>query len=322
MLNKLVSLSEEEELLELMDLCFAKATHIPFRKLLPKLYDPICEPSVHLGAYVEDRLIGSVGLYPVKLLSPYGSLNGICIGGVCVHPDFRGRGYFSQTMDNAIKLAGTMDADILFLSGKRERYNHFGFENAGRRFSFLLERGQFEGRNVRSFEVLPLEPPDKEALGFCLSLYNLRPQHAERDVGSLYKVLRSWNTKPYCVKVGGSLVGYFTLRDDGIVHENEYLEGYEEELFSAILSLTEKAYAETRLGRYNVTKLRGEYSTPAMFKIINKEKVISYLGSAVADSEKWESLGEIEATRKILGDASSNPKGGSMPFYISSMDLG
>ena len=74
----------------------------------------------------------------MTFVSKYHTLKVGCVGAVSTHPEYRNRGYFTSVISKVIKYAKSHDFDLLFLGGNRFRYNHFGFENAGRNKDVVL----------------------------------------------------------------------------------------------------------------------------------------------------------------------------------------
>ena len=104
-----------------------------FYKLLPKLFGKERNPAADTY-FVKDekgRLLACAGLFPLKMRVCGKCYKAYGIGNVAVHPAMRGKGYMKAVMKAATDFAINDGAIMLILSGKRTRYDHFGFEKCG-----------------------------------------------------------------------------------------------------------------------------------------------------------------------------------------------
>ena len=136
---RLVKKDEFKELMSLMNTAFSfQKEEDKFEHILPKLYYPDNKNMIHYGVFIQEKLVASIGLYFMELSNNNATLKVGCVGAVSTHPDYRKNGYFKMLMNKILSYAKKHKFDLLFLGGNRFRYNHFGFENAGRKLVFNI----------------------------------------------------------------------------------------------------------------------------------------------------------------------------------------
>lgn len=120
------------ELMEFLQYCFQSKdpNHDRFEDAFPDLYqDSEGEMSWNLVARHNDKIIGCVGVFPIKLMI-WGDLYEIGgIGGVSTHPEYRQQGVMRELMCQAMMaMENERDYSMAWLSGDRFRYRPWGFE--------------------------------------------------------------------------------------------------------------------------------------------------------------------------------------------------
>ena len=229
---RLVKKDEFEELMQLMNTAFNFNEDIEkFEHILPKLYFNKNKDMIHYGVYVDNKLVASIGLYTMKFISKYHSLKVGCVGAVSTHPDYRNNGYFSLLMPKIIAYAKRHKFDTLFLGGNRFRYNHFGFENAGRKLIVNISQRTKNVLKPQEFVVQKLEKENLEDIQKCLNLYNKELQHVDRTSENFYDHVVTWNCEPYVVKVDDEIVGYYSIKNNSSLFELIY----KKEFFDTVL---------------------------------------------------------------------------------------
>ena len=226
---RLVRKNEFEELMNLMNTAFGFVEEkAKFEHILPKLYFKDNREMIHYGVFENGKLVASVGLYFMTFYSKYGSLKAGCVGAVSTHPDYREKGYFSKTIKKVIGYARRHQFDILFLGGNRFRYNHFGFENAGRKLLVNVSQRTEKLLKTVEFKVEQLDKNNMAEIKSCLQLYKKQQLHCNRTLENFYNHLISWDCLPYVIKVNDKIIGYYVIKEDNYVmelaFENKYLD--------------------------------------------------------------------------------------------------
>ena len=107
-----------------------------------------------LVAVAEDEVIGHVISTKAKIIDPKNLEHEVlCVGPVCVLPDYQKKGIGSKLMNQSIRRARELGFPGMILFGDPEYYHRFGFRNA-------LDYGisTKEGQNFEPFMVLELQP--------------------------------------------------------------------------------------------------------------------------------------------------------------------
>lgn len=322
---KKVSKEEFQTLMSVMNQSFKTSKDSSFEKILPKLYYPTNNNMIHYAVYENQKMVASVGLYPMTLISENKTLNAVCLGGIGTLPEHRLKGYFKALMEKAIDVCKNSNYDLIFLNGKRQRYNNFGFENAGRKMVVTLSYKKKKLLQSKTYEVKPLVKEDKEMIKACLDIYNLQPQRMLRTEDNFYDHVVTWGCKPYVVKVGNKVVAYFSAKRDHIIFEIGYLKGYRDTLLNSILGdkpfvaiyMPISEYDDdlfSKIENYNIKNC-------CMYKILNWNDVATFLNFNQDYQKEFDNLSEMEKTRYGLGNELFESRYGKS-IYISLCDEG
>ena len=146
------TMQEEAALLDFANMVFS-LSHEPtdFRALQPVVYDRPGFSKWTQVARENGRILGMVCTPDKVLKAGEGRLRFGYIGTVSAHPYERGRGIMKELMRRTIDAARDEGLDFLVLGGQRQRYQHFGFEDAGAKLSLYLSQGSIShSRNNKS----------------------------------------------------------------------------------------------------------------------------------------------------------------------------
>ena len=211
---------EEEQLLDFINLVFSQV-RVPhdFEALLPKVYAHPGFSRLHAVAAEEGRIRATIALLPETLrVNGEHTLKTGYIGSVATHPKARGQGCMKQLMRLLIDRAREQDMDFLALGGQRQRYGHYGFENACAQASFTVT-----AKNVRIglAEVKPLEireiTDSQDAL--LEDVYRLSQRQnltCLRERERLYEILRSYCGRLFVLLDQGRFAGYLYAQGDDV----------------------------------------------------------------------------------------------------------
>ncbi len=138
-----IRLVKEEEFNNLMECLNSSFGFIndndKFEHILPKLYYKENPNMIHIAAFDNERIVSAIGLYRMNLINGDKKLKIGCVGAVSTLKEYRNKGLFTAILNKIIDKAKELDFDLLFLSGNRNRYNRFGFENASKELHILVD---------------------------------------------------------------------------------------------------------------------------------------------------------------------------------------
>jgi len=241
----IASPADRADLIDFANYVFSQA-HRPhnFKTLLPKVYaDGAIDHSVHYLAKQGHCIRAMVAMLPQRMRLLDRTISAGCVGTVSVHPYARGEGHMKKLMAMMAEDAAARNLDLLVLGGQRQRYNYFGFEQAG-----VTLRYRIDATNVRhclkdvdisdvSFEALSEDKP--EGLDFAYALSAKLPAACERPRNELLAMLHSWNNDALLIRIGGEPAGYVSGQIAEIVLTDEALLPKVIKAFMAELGLTE-----------------------------------------------------------------------------------
>jgi len=156
--------SNFEELMDFLQECFRtnNPTHPRFEALYPDVYRKDSELLPGIVIIREGvRIASSAGVFPIPLQVGNRSIVVQGVGGVCTHPDFRGKSLMTKVMDEIRAMIDRENPPFSWLAGARYRYSHWGWERAGTSVNFRLwsrnasyvERNGFRIREISYAEI-------------------------------------------------------------------------------------------------------------------------------------------------------------------------
>lgn len=192
-----------------------------FVKLLPKLFKEGTDSAADTFFVKDgDRLAACVGSFPIEYSILGEKLPVRGIGNVAVHPRDRSKGYMKECMRTALDEMIAEGCAFSVLSGRRHRYNHFGFVKCG------TARGYEVTAKTVSYVIPDDYQPrltmrtlcreDDKALGELSTIWHTRPFHCTRPHELLYDILISWQSEPIGFFEGDTLVGWVIVKGDDV----------------------------------------------------------------------------------------------------------
>ncbi len=194
-----------------------------FYKLLPKLFGRGNDPAKDTY-FVKDgtgRILACVGAFLLEMSVCDKKIKACGIGNVAVHPRHRGKGYMKAAMHSACDGAIKQGCSMLVLSGKRTRYDHFGFEKCGTEACYTVTEKTLKDRDPDARPTLlmkRLEREDAIGLDNIYSLHNssARPFRYERPREKLYDILTSWQSVPYVFYDKEAFAGWAVVKRNDV----------------------------------------------------------------------------------------------------------
>ncbi len=260
-----------DELLDMLNTVFHKPEGNTFDIFLPVMWERDDEHmSKHIAIRENGKIAAVVGIYPLPAKVGGEDIVFSTIGNVATLEEFEGKGMMRALMSRGLEEAESLGLDVARLGGARQRYNRYGFEQAGVDYMFKLipknlidyyggktVDGEMvfsgsplsggEGFEKRiSFKHITLE--DTELLDAVMELEKNAPLYADRgDREQFFKTLSAYKHKIWGALDGdGNLVGYINATPDNTCiyehradkAENEYQMLLEWLLFSGVKELT------------------------------------------------------------------------------------
>ena len=209
------SKNDKEEIIDFINYVFSY-DHRPhdFKVLLPKAYsDEVDGMGAEHYIVREDGKIKAVVANRIIDACYSGNMLRIgAIGSVSVHPYSRGLGYMKKLMEMAIDDAKKMGVQLLILSGRRQRYGYFGFENAGIAYNFTVNSanakhalGDVDDSRI-SFREMTKDDPD--GIRLACEMNNSKPCHVIREENEFLRIMNSWSEKSYLIYKNDEMAGY------------------------------------------------------------------------------------------------------------------
>ncbi|MBQ7325006.1 MAG: GNAT family N-acetyltransferase [Clostridia bacterium] len=188
-----------------------------FEKLLPKLFKEGTNTAEDTFFVKEgDRLAACVGSFPIEFSILGEKLPVRGIGNVAVHPRDRSKGYMKECMYAALDEMVKEGVAFSVLSGRRHRYNHFGYVKCGASMGYSVSRKNLSYVIPEDYEpalAMRRLERDDPALDELSAIWHARPFHCTRPREMLYDILISWQSEPIGFFEDGKLVGWVIVKD-------------------------------------------------------------------------------------------------------------
>lgn len=225
--------------------------HTDFR-FLPKLY--VGNPA-RAGEHVlvteprenGERIRAMVGSFKIPMSVAGQKLLIRGIGTVSVHPYDRGKGYMKLAMHKAIEDAKAEGADFMILSGRKQRYQHYGFDQCAAFYNFELTPSVFE--QLTRFGVEGITAPvsldgyrllsEEESAAYeadCRALFESQPVYGIRK--NFTETAKSWRSELRVLLKDGAFAGYTAAGNPyGVMTAGELLLNKNAETIPALLAV-------------------------------------------------------------------------------------
>lgn len=291
-----------------------KVFHVNFPKLLPKLYTSEKYAPDHYVCRVDGKIAGATASIKNTLSFSNGSqLSCAGVSGVAVKKKYRKRGVMNAMMTAVMADAKAENIDFMYLSGKRKRYERYGFVPAG-----YCARFTVNSHNVNNSPT----PPEITFLRYIkavheedlFKVYNAQGCHYDRE--EFDKVIKSWKTSKYKITVvikDSKTVGYIVCKCFNIVEimlndidASEVICAYYKYKKKPILFINTFCMNTEIIKSLSTLAEETSLATNANFAILNYWNVIEKLLNFSPNGFDYEYVLEIEGEGKKLIKESDN----------------
>lgn len=171
---------------------------IHFQEDLPMCFGPDEEHMRRQYVFRDDtgRIRSAVGVIPYTYRIGNEVFSAKTFTNVCTDYRWMGKGCMRAIMERVFADLKEDGTDLVVLHGNRERYRYFGFEAAG-----ISETADFQAWNIHNLEkqgvkfdftFRKLSPEDKEAVRYCLRLYEREPEGYVRTEENFMDFMGLW----------------------------------------------------------------------------------------------------------------------------------
>lgn len=295
-------------IIDFIDFVFSKA-HNPhdFLRMYANLYLET-DASMHnmINLWEDGQIIGSILSLPRTMVVGGVPLKVNGIGSVACHPRMGGRGVMSKLMqfNNAeMKKDGV---HLSCLGGRRTRYNHFGYEAGGTRYSVEVSYECFKAKmpdfDSSTYRFVPFGAEDTEMIDRCLSLYKTKPIHYDYDRESFFLRLTipCCDAAPRAVYRGEDFCGYISYTGGEDISVVELCLQEDSESAQVLLSLAAQNKKDLEIDFY-------EYQLPYFKSLGEISSLIEVEGSGMWQVLDWKAV--LEALLTFKASYTALPEG-------------
>ncbi len=208
--------NDYDELLSFLNEVFDYSKDKGFDLLLPVMW---VRDDEHMGKHLvlrdNEKIVAALGIYPLKTNIMGEELLFATCGNIGTLESYRGKGLMSQLLDTAMDEMRKMGVDAARLGGQRQRYERYGFEPAGIKHTYRLDRKNI-AEKTSAISFTPIESDSTEALSFAIKLQHSESQYVDRgNTLEFYKTASAWYNKPYlATDKDGKAVGILCTSND------------------------------------------------------------------------------------------------------------
>lgn len=286
--------SDYDEVLNLLNDVFTiqNKREMDFEKEMPKIFRKSSENiKNHYGIKENEKLVAVLGIYPFDVEIMSQKFKFATVGNIATHPDFCRQGYMNSLMNFAMDELEKRGYDASRLGGLRHRYNRFGYEVCGQKYSFEFASSASVKDISEEIRFKKLTSGDKNEITFCMNLNKESEFFVKREnpngEKSVYDTLTTWQNTPYMAySKDGEMIGYIcTMPDKTTISEIKArdVESYKNIIFSyqkmmgTNISFSLPAYERETVSYFSSVADKVLCTNPCNFKIINFEKITDAL---------------------------------------------
>src|SRR5688572_8670328 len=184
----------------------------------------------------EGKPVSQIGIFHDQIKMYDGMIRTGSIGGVCTHPDYRGRGLASYLLKHCAQQLVKEGARLMLISGDGEVYTRLGNVLQGKYMTFSIQPDQIRQWSPTPSDLVLRRATDADAL-ICSQLYQAESIHFVRQISDFSAALHDPMRDTYIhadqwiIERAGQAVAYLFLGflwglpnglNSGIRHIGEY----------------------------------------------------------------------------------------------------
>lgn len=203
--------SEAHEILDFANMVFSMSdAPTDFRTLYPAVYGTENFAHLHMIAKDQEKIVATLAIKPIQLmLNSEVSIFCGYLGTVATHPYQRGKGHMRHLMHLAIERSQEQGMEMLALSGQRQRYNHYDFENAAPMISYSINSDNFKGRLLDNhYSFVQIEGIDDSSLDAVYAAYQKLVLIGKRSKKLFKEYLSAWKATGFALYKNNEIKGY------------------------------------------------------------------------------------------------------------------
>ena len=175
--------SEAQMAIELSDRVFREKDQVSMGKAFPFIFSEAFIESSY-GYFIEGKLIVFMGLVPSTICIGNARVQVYSLGSVCTHPDYRGKGYASEVLEQILKDLQESEAALLLISGDRSLYTRKGSRFFGETSVFEIEE-HHKVDCIENAEIREMQQGDLHSITRCAHERRVRYEQTVTELNQL-----------------------------------------------------------------------------------------------------------------------------------------
>lgn len=186
-----------------------------FVKTMPKIYASKKGYSdIHHICEVDGKFVAVCGNWIRKIEIGKNSYPFSFVGTVATRPEFQGQGCMRALMEAAEQECYDKNVVFCALTGDKEMYAHFGFEQAGYFCVYEFDKSFAAGESVGNIEICEMT---KNKAKTCYEIYRNAQIFNLRSKNTFMDCVGDYRAKVFMICENGAQIGYFVLKKGEII---------------------------------------------------------------------------------------------------------
>jgi len=167
----------------------------------------------------DNKVVSHVGYTDQTILVEGKEIKVAGITAVSTYPAYRGKSFMTQLLNCCISAMTEEGYAFSDLGGDRQRYNHFGWENAGREWHFYItQRSLMDTSTSVGLTVTPYQASSEE-IDAIIAIHDREPLRMKRT-RELYKILLGRMGKQVWLASGNNGIEAYAVSDPSDKHQH------------------------------------------------------------------------------------------------------
>lgn len=209
---KLIKTNKKEmnDVINFLNYCF----NIKFQNVVGKLYKNGNDYSNnHYIIKKDNNIIAAICINESEWIIDDNKIKVAGIGSVCVHPDYRNKGIMQYMLNESNNIIRNLKADISILSGKYDRYNHFGYEKTTQCINYEIPAN----KNINDdYKFAAIDSLTNNQIEYLAKLNENKSEYIKRVDNEFIESCKQWNHTAYGIFKNDNLIGYIVNKENVI----------------------------------------------------------------------------------------------------------